>query len=638
MFSTKLIGVANSQVSQNVRRSVIRASVTGSQIPHRGKASAPETKATPEKQASGETKSFAMGLFRGQVNAEQVFPYPDALSDEQRQNLEMLVEPTHKFFQTVNNAEKNDELERVEEGTVQGLREMGAFGLQVPEEYHGLGLSNTQYARMVEIVGQYDLGVGIFLGAHQSIGFKGITLFGTPAQKEKYLPSLASGEKLAAFCLTEPSSGSDASSIRSRAVLSEDGKHYILNGSKLWISNGGIADVFTVFAQTSIPTDDGGSVEKVSAFIVERGFGGVSSGPPEKKMGIKCSNTAEVYFEDVKIPVENLLGEPGDGFKVAMNILNNGRFGMGAALSGTMKGLIQTAVDHAANRKQFGQTIDKFGAIQEKLARMAMMHYVNESIAYMLCANMDGGSKEFQIEAAISKIFASEAAWHIADEAIQICGGMGFMKSAGMERVMRDLRIFRIFEGTNDILRLFIALTGMQNAGKQLQGLQRALKNPSANIGIIMEEANKRAKRMVGFSSAPSLSQHVHSDLQGSAAKTAKAIEQFGVSIEELLMKYGKGVVDQQFLLWRVAEAAIDIYAMVATLSRTSRSLTEGVATAEYESNICNLFCNEASDRVDANLRSLKSSTQRSNYQKMSFIAQEMVKNGEVCQKHPLGF
>ncbi|PIK52677.1 putative very long-chain specific acyl-CoA dehydrogenase, mitochondrial [Apostichopus japonicus] len=615
-----------------------RASVTGSQAQHRTKASAAETKATPEKQNNGESKSFAMGLFRGQINPEQVFPYPEVMSEEQRQNLEMLVEPTHKFFQVVNDAAKNDELEKVEEDTVQGLREMGAFGLQVPEELNGLGLSNTQYARMVEIVGQYDLGVGIFLGAHQSIGFKGILLFGTPAQKEKYLPTLATGEKFAAFCLTEPSSGSDASSIRTRAVLSEDGKHYILNGSKIWISNGGISEIFTVFAQTAVPTEDGGTVDKVSAFIVERGFGGVSSGPPEKKMGIKCSNTAEVYFEDVKIPVENILGEPGDGFKVAMNILNNGRFGMGAALSGTMKGLIQTAVNHAANRKQFGQTIDKFGAIQEKLARMGMMHYVSESMAYMICANMDAGSKEFQIEAAISKIYASEAAWFCADEAIQICGGTGYMKSAGMERVMRDLRIFRIFEGTNDILRLFIALTGMQNAGKQLQGLQRALKNPSANLGVIMEEANKRAKRMVGFSSAPSLSQHVHPDLQGSATKTAKAVEEFGVSIEELLMKYGKGVVDQQFLLWRVAEAAIDIYGMVATLSRTSRSLSEGVASSEYEANICNVFCNEASERVSGNLRSLKSSTQRGNYQKISSIAQEMVKNGEVCQKHPLGF
>ena len=214
------------------------------------------------------------------------------------------------------------------------MRELGAFGLQVPVDYGGVGLTNTQYARLTEIVGGNDLGVGIFIGAHQSIGFKGILLVGTDEQKQKYLPRLASGEDFAAFALTEPSSGSDAGSIKTRAEPMPDGS-WKMNGSKIWISNGGIAEVFTVFAKT--PIEDpatGTTTDKVTAFIVERKFGGVSSGPPEKKMGIKCSNTAEVYFEDTIIPAENILGKPGDGFKVAMQILNNGRFGMAAALSG----------------------------------------------------------------------------------------------------------------------------------------------------------------------------------------------------------------------------------------------------------------------------------------------------------------
>ncbi|CAB3373410.1 Hypothetical predicted protein [Cloeon dipterum] len=314
---------------------------------------------------------------------------------------------------------------------------------------------------MVEIVGANDLGVGITLGAHQSIGFKGILLYGTDAQKQKYLPKVASGEHFAAFCLTEPSSGSDAGSIKTRAVLSPDGKHFILNGSKIWISNGGLAEVMTVFAQTPIKDEKtGAEKDKVTAFIVQRSFGGVTSGPPEKKMGIKCSNTTEVYYEDVKVPIENVLGGVGNGFKVAMNILNNGRFGMGAALSGTMRAVIRKAVDHAVTRVQFGHTLKEYGAIQEKIARMAMLQYVTESMAYMISSNMDSGSVDYHLEAAISKIFASEAAWYVTDEAIQILGGMGFMKDTGLERVMRDLRIFRIFEGTNDILRLFVALTG----------------------------------------------------------------------------------------------------------------------------------------------------------------------------------
>jgi len=470
-----------------------------------------------------DSKSFVMNLFLGSSNVEQVFPFPDALTADQRETLTLLVDPTKKFFEEQNDPALNDRLADVPEETLQGLRDLGAFGLQVPQELDGVGLNNTQYARLVEIVGSYDLGIGIVLGAHQSIGFKGILLFGTDEQKQKYLPPVASGEKFAAFCLTEPASGSDASSIRTRAELSPDGKHYILNGSKIWISNGGFAEVMTVFAQTPV-TDPvtGETKDKVTAFIVERSFGGVTSGPPEKKMGIKCSNTAEVYYDNVPVPVENVLGGVGEGFKVAMNILNNGRFGMAAALSGTMRASSKAAIYHATNRVQFTRRIDSFGTIQEKLARMAMLHYVTESMAYMISSNMDKGSKDFQIEAAISKVFASEAAWNVTDEAIQVLGGNGFMTGNGLEKVMRDLRIFRIFEGTNDILRLFVALTGLQHAGGHLKQLQKAMKNPTANVSVIFGEAAKRAKRSVGLSNNNALAGVVHPNLAEQGALTSK--------------------------------------------------------------------------------------------------------------------
>merc|ERR1712062_427998 len=406
-----------------------------------------------EKKAT-HSKSFAQNMFRGLIISEQAFPFPKVLDEEQAENLAMLVEPTEKFMTEVNDAAWNDAQEAVPEATVQGLRELGAFGLQVPVELDGVGLTNTQYARLTEVVGGNDLGVGIFIGTHQSIGFKGILLAGTPEQKEQYLPKLASGENFAAFALTEPSSGSDAGSIKTRAVPSADGKTWILNGAKIWISNGGIAEVFTVFAKTPVVDPQTGvETDKVTAFIVERKFGGVSHGPPEKKMGIKCSNTAEVYFEDCPIPAENVLGGVGNGFKVAMQILNNGRFGMAAALSGTMRAGITKAVEHATQRNQFGAKIDTYGTIQEKIARMSMVHYATESMAYMVSGIMDSGATDYQLEAAISKVYASESAWFVTDEAIQILGGMGYMKDCGIEKVMRDLRIFRIFEGTNDILR-----------------------------------------------------------------------------------------------------------------------------------------------------------------------------------------
>ncbi|XP_072232041.1 very long-chain specific acyl-CoA dehydrogenase, mitochondrial isoform X2 [Leuresthes tenuis] len=592
-----------------------------------------------KKTAVEESKSFAVNMFKGQITTAQVFPFPKALNDEQEQFLQELVGPVSKFFEEVNDPAKNDALEKVEDHTMEGLKEMGAFGLQVPADLGGLGLSNSQYARLVEIVGSHDLGVGITLGAHQSIGFKGILLFGNKAQKEKYLPKLATGETIAAFCLTEPASGSDAASIKTTAVLSPCGQYYTLNGSKIWISNGGLAEIFTVFAKTPVKDPKTGEMkDKISAFIVERSFGGVTHGPPEKKMGIKASNTAEVYFEDVRVPADCVLGEVGGGFKVAMNILNNGRFGMAAALSGTMKGVITKAVDHAANRTQFGNKIHTYGAIQEKMARMTMLHYVTESMAYMISGNMDSGATEFQIEAAISKIFASEAAWTVTDESIQVMGGMGFMKDYGVERVMRDLRIFRIFEGTNDILRLFVALNGFQNAGNHLKSLQKALKNPIGNASLLAGEMTKRAKRKAGLSSGLSLQGNIHPELAHSGDLAVKAIEQFGAVTEELLIKHGKKIIDEQFVLKRVADCAIDLYAMVVVLSRASRSLSQGQASAQHEKMLCETWCMEAHDRIMRDIKLLRASQSKQLFNNMRAISSAVVENGGVVAPHPLGF
>ncbi|XP_041975034.1 very long-chain specific acyl-CoA dehydrogenase, mitochondrial [Aricia agestis] len=543
--------------------------------------------------------SFTMNLFRGRVEPAQVFPFPEPLSEEQRQTLAELVPPVEKFFQEVNDPAKNDATAQIDETTLAGLWELGAFGLQVPGELGGLGLSNTQYARLVEVVGAHDLGVGITLGAHQSIGFKGILLVGTPEQKAKYLPRVTAGE-YAAFCLTEPSSGSDAGSIKSRAVLSPDGQHYILNGSKIWISNGGIAEIMTVFAQTPVEKD-GKTVDKVTAFIVERGFGGVSSGPPENKMGIRCSNTAEVYYEDVRVPVANVLGGVGNGFKVAMNILNNGRFGMAAALAGTQRAALRQAAEHAATRVQFGRRLADFASVQEKLARMAQLQYVTESLAYLVSGTMDAGAQDYHLEAAISKVFASEAAWAVVDEAIQVLGGMGYMKATGLERVLRDLRIFRIFEGANDILRLFVALTGIQFAGSHLQELMRAFKNPAANLGLIFSEAGARAGRAVGLGGAGgALEPLVAAELRPAARELARRVQEFGGAVEAALRKFGRGVVEEQLVLQALAAGAIDAYTTAAVLARASRAARLGLPSAAHELRLAEAWAEAATERMGA--------------------------------------
>ncbi|KAL5285200.1 ACADVL family protein [Megaselia abdita] len=560
-------------------------SICKTDIHARSFASAAKTStANPQDDKNRPNYSFLSNIFRGQVESKEMFPYPDVLSEEQKETINSLVDPFEKFFVEVNNPAKNDETSKIDQEVINQMQELGIYGMQPAEEYGGLGLNNTQNARLCQIVGEHDLGLGIHIGAHQSIGYKGIVLYGTPEQKQKYLPRLTNGKQVAAFVLTEPSSGSDAASIKTAAKLSDDGKHYIINGSKIWISNGGYAEVMTVFARTS--------EKQLTAFIVERSFGGVTSGPPEKKMGINCSNTTEVYFEDVKVPVENVLDEVGNGFKVAMNILNNGRYGMGATLSGTMKACIEKAVNHANNRLQFGNKIKEYGAIQEKIARMAMLQYVTESMSFQIAQNMDSGSLDYHLEAAISKVFSSESAWYVCDEAIQVLGGMGFMKDTGLERVLRDLRIFRIFEGSNDILRIFVALTGIQYAGANLKELQKALKSPASNLGFLSQEVSRRAMKKIGLGGT-NLSGLVTPALKPQADSIAQCIDLFGKSVEALLIKYNKNIINEQFLLNCLANSAIDIYGSVVCLSRATRAVDQKLPTADHEVSLTKAWCAE---------------------------------------------
>ena len=542
----------------------------------------------------GPEASFALGVYRGKIHTQQLFPFPDALNDELKETIKLMIDPFEKFFREVHDSSQSDLEETLSQKSIDGLKEVGLMGLQVPQKYGGMELKNTQYARLCEITGSHDLAVGIFLGAHQSIGYKGIVLYGNDKQKEKYLPDLVAGDKIAAFCLTEPSSGSDANSIQTKAVLDEEGKHYILNGNKIWISNGGLADVMTVFAQVPINDEKSEGVsQKVTAFIVERNFGGVTSGPPEKKMGIRSSNTASVYFDNVKVPVENVLSKVGDGFKIAMNILNNGRFGMGAAMSGLIRMLLSRSIEHANSRIQFQRKLIEYQSIQEKIAKMAIAHYAVESVAYAVSNNMDKGIKEYQVEAAISKVLGSESAWNTCDECLQILGGIGYMREANIERFMRDLRIFRIFEGTNDILRLFIALNGIQYAGKHLKELQNAMKEPMSNLGTLWDQGIKRSKQFVGISSSGELVDNTAPQLRESASKITQRIEEFGSTVEKLLVKYGRQIVQEQFILTRLADANIDVYSMGAVLARATKAINENLSTADHELLLATAFIEE---------------------------------------------
>ncbi|XP_061253245.1 complex I assembly factor ACAD9, mitochondrial isoform X2 [Bos javanicus] len=301
------------------------------------------------------SRAFAKELFLGKIRKKEAFPFPEVSRDELNE-INQFLGPVEKFFTEEVDSRKIDQEGKIPDETLEKLKSLGLFGMQVPEEYGGLGLSNTMYARLAEVIG-LDASIAVTLAAHQSIGLKGIILAGSKEQKARYLPRLASGEHVAAFCLTEPASGSDAASIRTRATLSADKSHYVLNGSKVWITNGGLANVFTVFAKTEVVDSDGSVKDKITAFIVERDFGGITNGKPEDKMGIRGSNTCEVHFENTRVPVENVLGEVGGGFKVAVNILNSGRFSMGSMVAGMLKKLIEMTAEYACTRKQFNRNL-----------------------------------------------------------------------------------------------------------------------------------------------------------------------------------------------------------------------------------------------------------------------------------------
>ncbi|CAM5155053.1 unnamed protein product [Natator depressus] len=531
----------------------------------------------------GLRSAYAKELFLGKLRKEEVFPYPE-ISNEELEEINQFVGPVEKFFSEEVDSKKIDQDAKIPPETLKGLKSLGLFGMQVPEEYGGLGLSNTMYARLGEII-SLDGSIAVTLAAHQAIGLKGILIAGTDEQKAKYLPKLASGEHIAAFCLTEPGSGSDAASIQSRATMSEDGKSFLLNGSKIWISNGGLADIFTVFARTEVVDKDGAKKDKISAFIVERAFGGVTNGKPEDKLGIRGSNTCEVHFENTKVPVENVIGEVGGGFKVAMNILNSGRFSMGSASAGMIKKLIEMTAEYACTRKQFNKKLSDFGLIQEKFTLMAVKAYVMESMAYLTAGMMDRpGVPDCSVEAAMVKVFSSEGAWICVSEALQVLGGLGYMKDYPYERYLRDSRILLIFEGTNEILRMYIALTGMQYAGKILTGKIKEMKK--GNVGVALEIfVNKFHDSMgrkvdLGLVGKDGVA---HPSLEESSKKLEENIYYFGTTVEGLLRRFGKTIVDEQLVLKRVADVSINLYAMTAAISRASRSICIGLRNHDHE-------------------------------------------------------
>jgi len=447
--------------------------------------------------------------------------------------------------------------------------ELGLTAVIVPEAYGGMEMDLVSAMVVAETVAK-DGSYSGWHGAHAGIGTLPVMLFGTEQQKQKYLPRLARVEIIGAYALTEPHAGSDALAAKTRADLSADGTHYVLNGSKMWITNAGRADLFTVFAKID------GQKEKFTAFLVERAWPGVSVGQEEKKMGIKGSSTCAVYFDNVKVPVENVLGEIGRGHIIAFNILNLGRLKLGPFAVGGAKNVLHTSIKYAKEREAFGGPIARFGMIQHKLAEMLIRIFAAETISYRVTGMVEGASaEEFAIECSYVKVYASEMLDYVVDEGVQIHGGYGYHQDYAVERAYRDSRINRIYEGTNEINRLLA--TGML--------LKRAQRGQLALV-----EAVKKAQ-------AETLSTSLDPDFAQNAKKVAL------LCLGAAYMKFREKIEDQQEVVAAITDVAMEAFAMESVALRAKKHA--GTSKESFANDVADVYLRDAADRVFASAKNV---------------------------------
>jgi acyl-CoA dehydrogenase family protein 9 len=567
------------------------------------------------KEAQEGVSSFAKSLFLGEIHEELVFPWPSTAREEQDRIRELNAR-IRDYCAEHYDPHKAEEDRWIPDEVLRDLGEIGALGLYVDPAYGGQGLSQTGYARVFETVGQIDATLAIVLGVHQSIGFKGISLFGTDEQKERFLPDLATGRKLAAFALTEPAAGSDAYHVQSRAVQQPDGA-WVLNGEKRYIGNGSRADVITTFARAEIDGED-----KHIALILEKGMEGLEIGERFDTMGLRANDLRRLYFKDVRVPPENVLGDPGQGFRVAMQILNNGRIGLGTGSVGGAKKLLDLAIDHVKERRQFGQPLADFELVQDKIGWMVSYLFGLESMTYLTCGLVDGGVPDYSLESAICKVSGTEFLWYAANRALQLAGGAGYMTDLPYEKVLRDTRIYPIFEGANDVMRAFIALGGFKPVGEKLEGLSEIeLSDPIGSIGVLVDYASDRIQREI----RPDKITKAHEDLSDHADSVSDQVKRLADITEKLLRKHKRDIVARQFQQKRLADSIADVYAQIAVLSRVTHIFEDqGVEPSGQERYIADTFCTRATRRVNSRFDQVESNDD----ERMTAIAKLAYKRG----------
>jgi alkylation response protein AidB-like acyl-CoA dehydrogenase len=553
--------------------------------------------------------SFVRGVFAGALHDSLLFPFPEPLDvhdPAEAKTVRRLIDALRQMrTDGLIDSAAFDEQETIPEPTIQALATNGLLSLTIPKEYGGVGLSATGYARVFGEVSRVDPSLAVLIGVHCGLGSKAIVLFGSPAQKERYLPMLARGETLAAYALTEPDVGSDAQNIKTTATLSADGTHWVLNGRKQWIGNGHRAGVIATFAQT--PTERHGErVQRPTAFIIRPDMPGFRVTGTYRKLGIRGSTQAELQHENLQVPADHVLGTVGKGFAVAVHVLNGGRLTLAAGCTAGTKGILKDMAAFTTQRVQFGKPIVEFEITQRKLARTASDIYASDAMLGELTQLASQPEGDFALEAACCKVFASEMLWRAADEMVQLAGGRGFVKPYPYERVLRDSRINRIFEGTNEILRLFIALNGIQGPAEQLKEVGTALRRPLQNLGLISGFAASRLRS--AFGATATLDVDIHERLATHKEFLEKHVAELHSATERVIRHYRREIIDRQQELERLADMAVELFATACTIARTQRLIDDrGVETCARELDLCDLFVVESGRRFRAARLTLQS-------------------------------
>ncbi len=532
--------------------------------------------------------------FFGVVAEDLIFPYP-TLPDAEAKTVHELSAGITRALEPSDPAEI-DRSREIPEPVLESLRKAGAFGTYMSKDVGGAGLSVLGATRIAQDVAEHNPAIALMLLTHGAMAARAIGLYGTDEQRKRYLPDLASGRISSAFALTEHASGSDAATTRTQAMRDGSSKGYVLDGEKSWVSNGGRAGLYTVFARTN--RADEGHKPALTAFVVPRGEG-VSVGEHHRTLGVRGLGVTPVRFEGVALSDDQVIGDVGKGYRVAMAVLNDARIALAAVSFGQARSLLNKIVHHVEHRRSFGRAIGEFPIIKDKVAKMMAECYAVESMVYLTAGLADRNVEDYSLESAICRVASVESLWRVVNEALQVVAGRGYVEGGGFERALRDARAGFVFDGTNETLRCFIALSGLRGPGERME-MDSALLEPLKGFGLLRRFAPQKLREALRRERVAK----AHPLLSRESVFFEEAVTEFHAAATRALKEHGREIAEMQYTQKRLANVAIDLYALAACLSRTSMAIeSRGESGARRQIDLTTMFASGAQSRMRAHLR-----------------------------------